>query len=199
MEEDRADPRTLDSSHMAAQEMSPSDEALARRAGEEREAFMALYQRYIAGIYSYVVWKLGSTYAEDVTSDIFMCALEGIHRFRPAGSFRAWLFGIARHRVNRYYRYLKKRGRARPLQDVEEQRTPGNEGDPEHTVMEMERAARLRTLVANLPEPHREVIELRYWAGLPIREVASLVGKSEGAVRVLIHRTLKILRDQWEG
>lgn len=62
-----------------------------------------------------------------------------------------------------------------------------------------EQAKAVRKMVAELPEGQREVVELRFWAGLSYREIAEVLGGSEGALRVQIHRTLRTLRDRIEG
>jgi RNA polymerase sigma-70 factor (ECF subfamily) len=168
-----------------------SDEALAKIARHEREAFIYLYQRYVDRIYSYLAWKIGRQPAEDVTADVFVCALEGIHRFQPDRSFKAWLFGIARHQVSGYMR--KSRNRDLPCHA-----DTGEADDPEQLSLQAEQRALARSLVARLPEQHREVMELRYWGELSIRDVAQIVGKREGTVKVMIHRILKSMKDQLE-
>ncbi|MDP3062090.1 MAG: sigma-70 family RNA polymerase sigma factor [Chloroflexota bacterium] len=171
--------------------VSLPDEDLVRLAARDREAFVCLYLRYVQRVYSYVAWRIGRREAEDITADVFMRALEGMGRFQPERSFRAWLFGIAHHRVSEY---LRKRKPGALLDD----HLAGTQGDPEEISLAAERVAMARSLVAELPTQHREVIELRYWAGLPIREVAHLTGRSEGAVKVLIHRILRGMKDKLE-
>ncbi|MBI4220353.1 MAG: sigma-70 family RNA polymerase sigma factor, partial [Chloroflexi bacterium] len=149
------------------------------------------YQRYVARIYSYMVLKTGRQDAGDLTADVFTRALEGIRRFQPDRSFQAWLFGIARNRVREHMR-----GSHMVLEQTEV--AAGHADDPEEFALSEERIRLARSLVASLPSPQREIIELRYWAGLPIQDIARIVGKSEGAVRVVIHRTLHGMKRQLE-
>ena len=164
-----------------------TDEALAQIARLDSEAFVTLFRRHVAWVHSYAVWKVGREEAEDIVSDVFLRALDGIHRFKPSRSFKAWLFGIARNRVREHFR--------KRTQTLPEERLY-NQGNPsaEEVVLEAERITYVRRLVGRLPRLHREVIELRYWAGLDFREISQLLGKKEGTLRVMVHRILARLR-----
>ena len=87
--------------------IADSDESLAEMAATDREAFIALYHRHVRSIYAYMVVRVGPDQTEDLTADVFVRALEGIHRFDAARSFRPWLFGIARHVVFMFYKKHK--------------------------------------------------------------------------------------------
>ena len=81
---------------MATQNQEQDDIDLARQAVQSREAFAELYRRNLARVYRYHIAHTGhSKDAEDLTSQTFMAALEGIGSFRGSGSFAAWLLGIA--------------------------------------------------------------------------------------------------------
>jgi RNA polymerase sigma-70 factor (ECF subfamily) len=173
-----------------------SDEELALQVLKSRDAFLTLYLRYVNGVYSYFTWKFGSTDAEDLTSDVFLRVLEASSKFQRGRNWRAWLFGIARNRAMEFSRQLKRSAKAAP-----------SEGSGEHALSAADTAERaeeentIRRMVEALPQQHREVIELRYWAGLSFPEMAQVLDRREGALRVQMHRILQILRrelrDRW--
>lgn len=171
-----------------------SDEALAESAIEDRSAYIELYHRYVNGVHSYFAWKFGRVVAEDLVSETFTRALNSLHRFDAGRSWKAWLFGIARH-VSR--EHARRRARepvttSDPIEVISE--SPG----PETAAIDSERVAFTRALVAGLSAGDREALELRFWAGLSYREVAAVMGTSEGAARVRVHRSLQKLKSQLE-
>ncbi|MEX0761307.1 MAG: RNA polymerase sigma factor [Dehalococcoidia bacterium] len=168
-----------------------SDEVLAASVVENRDAFRTLYLRYVHQVFSYFTWKFGSGTAEDLTSDVFVRALRMADKFQSGKSWRAWLFGIARNRSMEYWRE-----RSRHQRQPDRREEPNQ--NPEHIVIQTERAESVRELLAAIPDKSREIVELRFWAGLSYREVAEIVGKSEGALRVDVHRVLRSLKDVLE-
>lgn len=141
-----------------------SDEELELRAGRDQEAFIALYERHIGKLHSYVSWKVGAEDAEDVVAEVIMRAIEGIAGFRGDSSFKTWLFGIARRTIAQHFRSRAKGASSETLDIF-------YEFDVEETYVANERAELLRALVSQLGEPYREVIELRYWAGMETSEI----------------------------
>ncbi|MCB0007135.1 MAG: sigma-70 family RNA polymerase sigma factor [Anaerolineales bacterium] len=169
-----------------------ADEALAQLARQDYAAFAALYRRYVTRVYRYCYSQTGNGQdAEDCTSQTFLAALEQIGRFRGQGSFAAWLFGIARHKVTDFYR------RRRPESDLgaaalvqSHERLPDEQvGDQ----MQIDQVARKLRLLA----PDRaEALTMRLFADLSVAEIAFLLGKQEPAVRMLIFRGMADLRRQ---
>ncbi len=171
---------------------SGDDLDLARRAAQNPELFSELYRRYLTSIYRYHLARTGHIQeAEDLTAQTFLTALESIHRFQGRGSFAAWLFGIASHKLADHYR----RSRVElPLEEVEELHSsvPLPE-DVAHNRMEMSRVARTLRLIS----PDRaEALVLCLFAGLSLAEAARTVGKSEAAVKMLVHRGLCDLQER---
>lgn len=164
-----------------------------RAAQRDRAAFGALYRRYIDRVYGYCFYLLGDHHdAEDATERTFMAALAAIDRYRDEGStFRSWLFRIAH---NQLVNALRSRGRrrARSLDDVPE---PVDDVDPAGVVGIAEESRRLRRALEALPEDRRQVVILRFVDGLSAREIGVVLGRSEGAVRVLQHRALRQLAE----
>ena len=169
------------------------DLADVRAAQRDRAAFDALYRRHLDGVYRYCFYLLGDHHdAEDVTERTFLAALGAIGRFRDDGaSFQSWLYRIAHnHLVNA----LRARGRRRTssLDAVPE---PAIDADPAGLVGAAEESRRLQRALAKLPDDRRQVIILRFVDRLSAREVGAVLGRSEGAVRVLQHRALRELAD----
>ena len=165
-----------------------SDEALARAAVRDREAFAILYRRHVADVYRYCHRRLGTPErAEDATATTFERALAGIATFRR-GPFRAWLFTIARNVTVDTYR---RAPRDVPLAETFDQAddTPG----PEDTAAAREEASWVRGLLAELTGDQRDVVELRL-AGLTDQEIGRVLGKRHGAIRTIQHRAMKRLR-----
>jgi RNA polymerase sigma-70 factor (ECF subfamily) len=170
------------------------NEALAERmpvaTGTDTETFAALYERTFPRVYAYVASLLrdGSA-AEDVTAQAFERAYRrrGTYRARR-GSREAWLFGIARNAALDELRRLKRRARL--------------EADPEDTtatgVDELAELALRREVVraamTQLDGRERDMLALKFSAGLSNAEIATVLGLSETAVGTRLHRTLTKLR-----
>lgn len=171
------------------------DDVLA--AQTERAAFGALYRRYLERVYGYCFYLLGDHHdAEDATERTFVAALAAIDGFRDEGStFRAWLFRIAHNHVANT---LRARGRRRmePLDTVPE---PSVSIDPLHALARDEEARRVRWALGRLAADRRQVIVLRFVDELSAREIGAVLGRSEGAVRVLQHRALRDLARELSG
>ena len=172
------------------------DEQLTAMFIDEQQAFVVLYRRYVSRVFSYLAWRFGMRHAEDLTADVFTRALKARSKFQIGKAWRPWLFGIARNRSLEHLRSLK-RDAAEP--EFEESDMSEFVADVSTEVVMDDQAQAVRKIVAELPEGHREVVELRFWAGLSYREIAEVLGGSEGVLRVQIHRTLQTLRDRIEG
>ncbi|MGQ0608051.1 MAG: RNA polymerase sigma factor [Chloroflexota bacterium] len=171
----------------------PLDPDLAdvRAAQRDRAAFATLYRRYLDPIYGYCFYLLGDHHdAEDATERTFLSALGAIDRFRDEGaSFRSWLFRIAHNQLANALR-SRSRHRADALDGAHE---PVADDDPARSASLADDARRLRVAVASLSDDRRQVVVLRFVDGLSTREIGVVLGRSEGAVRVLQHRALREL------
>lgn len=156
-------------------------------------AFGPLYRRYLDRVYGYCFYLLGDHHdAEDATERTFLAALAAIGRYRDQrAGFRAWLFRIAHNQLANALRARRRRG-ATPLDSVPE---PTGDGDPASLIGQAEEARRLRRALAALPDDRRQVVVLRFVDGLSAREIGEVLGRSEGAVRVLQHRALRQLAE----
>ncbi len=168
------------------------EESLVRRAKEnDREAFAHLYEEYFDRIYRYLVLKLGdATEAEDMTQQVFLKALQSISSFQWRGvSFSAWLFRIAHNQSVDYFR-RKSRRDAVPLNDS----ITASDVDPQTAVEQKSEIERMISMARQLTKAQRDVLSLRFAAGLSVAEIANVMGKSQGAVKALQHSAVVTLR-----
>jgi RNA polymerase sigma-70 factor, ECF subfamily len=170
------------------------NEALAERmpvaTGTDTETFAALYERTFPRVYAYVASLLRDrSAAEDVTALAFERAFRRRRRFDPRkGTRRAWLFGIAR---NAALDELRRRSRHAELADeVVDPQAP----DPSESADVALRRAALRTAVASLSARERELVALKFFAGLANAEIAAVVGVSESNAGTRLHRVIEKLR-----
>ena len=168
------------------------DAELARRAAHDPEAFSELYQRYLSGVYRYHLARTGQVQeAEDLTAQTFLTAWEAIGGFRGQGSFAAWLFGIASHKLADHYR---RRRVELPLELAEEQHSP--HPLPEEAAMQKLEMRRVTSALRLLSPERAEALVLVLFGGLSMAEAAQTLGKSEAAVKMLIHRGLTELKER---
>ena len=155
-------------------------------------AFAILYRRYLDRVYGYAFYQLGDHHdAEDVTERIFLAALRALPDFRDQGStFRAWLFRIAHNTIANAHRSRARR-RTEPLPDDFQRAAPN--ADPAGQVALADELREIRRVVAEMPDERRQVILLRFVDDLSTAEIAEVLDRSPGAVRVLLHRSLRDL------
>jgi RNA polymerase sigma-70 factor, ECF subfamily len=168
------------------------DRAAVRAAQRDRRAFDVLYRRYLDRVYAYAFYALGDHHdAEDATERTFMGALRGIGAYRESGAgFRAWLFRIAHNTVANAHR-TRGRRRTDPLPDDWDRAAPN--ADPAALVARAEEARRVLRAIRSLPDERRQVVLLRFVDGLASAEIGAILDRSPGAVRVLLHRSLREL------
>lgn len=134
--------------------------------------------------------------ADDLAADVWLAVARGLGRFRgDEAAFRGWLFTIGRHRVIEHRRRQARR-RTDPVPDEHLDRPVerGLGGDPAWLVVEQLGAQRtIEALVAGLPAEQAEAVLLRVLGGFDVAEVARIMGRTPGNVRVLCHRALKRL------
>ena len=167
------------------------DAALVKHASSDAEAFAVLYQRYLTPVYRYLYSRLGNEKdAEDLTAQVFTEALEGLAVYRERGRFASWLFTIARRRLIDLYRQ-----RAPDKLDDPPDNAPGLQA----IIEQDETYAQLEELLGKLNDDQQEILRLRFAAGLEFAEVASVLKRSPGAVKMKLYRTLDWLRANWES
>jgi RNA polymerase sigma-70 factor (ECF subfamily) len=170
-------------------------EALVRRAqAGDASSFAGLYERFHDKIFRYVYFKTGNPNdAEDITEDVFLRMLESINSFRWKGHpFSSWLFRIAHNLIVDHFR-KRSRQKNTPLDDAGEL-AGASSHDLEADLDIKLSVERVQFAMEGLTDLQKEVMSLRFAAGLSVRETAEAVGKRENAVKALQHAAIKKLR-----
>jgi len=170
------------------------DQILDRAINGDEEAFSILYQSNIKKIYSYIYYRTGNTYeAEDLTARVFQRALKHITRYKKTNvPFSAWLYRIAHNLVANWHRDNQRRKEV----PIEDHLDIGSHADiPDDQYEKKQEVEVLLRAVRKLPSDRQMVLILKYVEDLSNKEIGDIMGKSEGAVKSLYHRTLLDLRD----
>src|SRR5262245_23904862 len=181
---------------MAAAKDSTADiRTLVARAQEgDRDALEELYLLHFDRIYSYLHMSVGNRHdAEDLTTQTFLKMLESIMRFRwQSAPFSAWLFRIAHNLAMDHFRASR---RWQPEEEVPE---PPGETEPSAELAAFQAIGRqgMLELIENLSQEQQQVLTLKFVFNLPNGEVATILGKTEGAIKSLQHRALVSLQKQ---
>lgn len=164
------------------------------RAKSDPEAFGQLYQHYVNRIYNYHYRHTGnSTESEDLTSRTFYRALRSIDSYREKGaSFQAWLFRIAHNLVINWYR---DSGRHQSVSIDSVQPLHSTLDMPHEVVEAAEEREHLLRVITNLPEDRKTLLLLKFVERMSNLEIATVLGRTEGAIKALYHRTLISLRE----
>jgi RNA polymerase sigma-70 factor (ECF subfamily) len=164
----------------------------AARAGDQA-ALSELYSLYFPRVYRYILARTGNTYdAEDLAEEVFMKVLEAIDRFQwREAPFSAWLFRIAHNALISQRRKDGVRGRSGPLSDGLALDSQG----PDEMVANRLALNEIMDAARELPEAQRQVITLRFAAGLSVAETARAMNKGEGNVKVIQHKAIAKLRE----
>ena len=166
-----------------------SDESLAARAAKDADAFAELYRRYHDPIHRYCGFRLDDrAVVEDVTSEIFVKELEGLHR-SSVSSVRPWLFTIAHHQVTDRYRRRRNEVTLDHAALV-----PSDDDSPEEAVIARSEASALLAAIARLRPDQARVVELRL-SGLDGPEIRQVLSRSRSWVDTTQYRALIRLRD----
>jgi len=174
------------------------EEKLTSASRGDREAFGALYERYVERIFNYVYYRTGNEHdAEDLTARVFQRAMNHIHNYTDRGvPFSAWLYRIAHNLVANWHRDRSRRQEI-PLSDAPV--VVAREDRPEATLVQLQERDALMQLIRRLPSERQNLIILKFVENLSNAEIGQIMGRSEGAVKSLYHRTLLALRDELEN
>ena len=170
------------------------EEVLVRASAGDRDAFGMLYERYIDRIFNYVYYRTGNTNdAEDLTARVFQRAMNHIVNYTDRGvPFSAWLYRIAHNLVANWHRDRSRRQEI-PISDA----PLVAKGDaPEASMVHTEQQESLLRLIRSLPSERQTLLILKFVEHYSNAEIGVIMGRSEGAVKSLYHRTLLALRDE---
>lgn len=153
-----------------------------------------LYEAELPRVYNFFRYRVGDgPLAEDLTAETFEKAWRSRHRYRrDLAAFSTWLFTIARRVATDHYRRQRT---DLPLESATH--IPADE-TAEDVIQQLADAERLAVLLARLADRERELVALKYGAGLTNRAIARLTGLKESHVGVILHRAVQTLRQQWE-
>ena len=168
--------------------------ALVEDAKRDPEAFGLLYERYVDKIYNYVYYRTGNHHdAEDLTAKVFYQAMNHIPHYVQRGApFSSWLYRIAHNLVANWHRDRSRR-QVISLDRVASIGRQGEDGPFEHTA-QGERREELLTAIHHLPADRQQLLILKFVERMPNAEIGQIMGRSEGAIKSLYHRTLIALR-----
>lgn len=154
------------------------------------QAFTELYLRYRDAIHRFLAARTNdAATADDLTAQVFLKALNAARTFRGEGSHRSWLFQIAR---NTLIDWRSEKARMQiPVEEVPEETSA--EDSPTVVALVREERDLLLDAVDELPEAQREVVRLRYWRDLTVDEIARVTGRTNGSIRVLLHRSKRTM------
>ena len=181
----------------AIEALAPIPDVIARARNGDVGAFSELYDLHAPSVYRYLLYRVREpSDAEDITSEVFTRAFAHIGGYRWQGkSFLAWLYTIARNAVT------DRRRRERPTVDIDDAYGLAEDGPTAHDrAVHGEAVEALRGAVRHLTGEQQEVLVLRFVENMSSREVATILGKNEGAIRALQFRALgrlrKLLREE---
>ncbi|OGO02751.1 MAG: hypothetical protein A2Y72_00690 [Chloroflexi bacterium RBG_13_53_26] len=176
--------------------MQREEDTVRRAQRRDPEAFGQLYEEHFDRIYRYIVLRVrNQADAEDLTQQVFLKALEHIGSYHYRGMpFASWLFRIAHNQVVDHWK-KKSREKVKLLtQDEMAEAGALSDDDPAALAEQKLGWEQLAAACEQLSDGQREVISLRFAGGLSVAETAKVMGKREGAVKVLQHVALKKLR-----
>ncbi len=160
------------------------------------DAFAKLYDYYVNPIYRYVYYKVNREDALDITESIFLKIWENLKSYRKIkGTFSSWVFKIAHNLIVDHYRLQRQYIPIDDLNLPDEKR----ESDPSARAQEALDQENLKRALSQLKKKYQQIILLRYVNDLELSEIAKIMKKSEGSLRVLKFRALQALRKVFES
>jgi len=177
---------------------SEERELVAALLQKDRKATAAFVSRYADSVYAFVRARLAPRFdaVDDLVQDVFLAAWEGIRQFQGTGPLQGWLMGIARHKVEDYYR---SRLRLPDSLSDDELELAAGAVMPDFVAALDQGELQNKTwrVMARMEEPYRMVLIWRYWDKISAREMAQRLGRTEKAIERLLDRARKQFRERW--
>ena len=170
--------------------MSDEHKLLAQARRFDQDALGQIHDEYYVPIFRYTLYRTGDQkIAEDIASEVFVRLLEGLRAGTgPTTTLAGWLFGVAARVVNDHFR----RAYRAPQVELDNAWADSEDTPSTLTLAALEREE-LRQAMATLTEEQQHVIALRFGQGVPVQQVARMMGKTEGAVKQLQARAVAAL------
>jgi len=161
----------------------------------DAQAFSDLYEQNVTRIYNYIYYRIGSEAdAEDLTARVFHRAFGHIEKYQEKGvPFMAWLYRIAHNLTANWYRDTRRRKEV-SLEDHSD--LPHHSELPEREMEKTQEKELLMNAIRRLPPERQQLILLKFLEDMSNGEIAMIMGKTEGAIKSLYHRSLIALREQ---
>jgi RNA polymerase sigma-70 factor (ECF subfamily) len=171
-----------------------SEDQLIEQAKTDPDAFGQLYELYVDKIYNYIYYRLGNHHeAEDLTAKVFYRALNNIGRYNHKGApFTAWLYRIAHNLVVNWHRDNQRR-QVVALEHLD--LSGATQENPLHAAEQSNEQEILLAAIQRLPRERQELLMLKFVEKMSNAEIGQVMGRSEGAIKSLYHRTLVSLKE----
>ncbi len=175
------------------EEMLPDEYLIYKAQAGDRDAVNELVSRYWHPVFRFISYKIGNPEdAQELTQETFCRAFRSMLNYKNNGAFKTFLIHIAHNLIIDFWR---KKSRCPTLIDINDYYEAEAEDDqPDIQAINVETREAIASLLQKLPCEQRQTIELRIIAGLPIKETALAMGKSEAAIKMLQQRALKSMR-----
>ena len=163
----------------------------------DRKATAEFVNTYTDAVYSFIRRRLSPRHdlVDDLVQEVFIAAWENLDSFRGASPLRAWLLGIARHKIVDHYRRLLQSAQSLESEAAEE--LPAGELDMEAIADRKRTEQRARQVLEELPEHYSVALQWRYWEKRSARQMAEATGRSEKAIERLLARAREQFRRRW--
>lgn len=174
-----------------------NEEAIVRRSKTEPYAFAAIYEHYFSRVYNYMLYRVqDAPTAADLTARTFELALARLKQYDGSrGSFGGWLFAIAQNTVSRHWR-RSKLVKWLPLEAVRNK--SAQMALPEEAINVVEQHGNLLKAVATLPKREQNILAMKFGAEMTHEAIAEATGLSTSNVGVIVHRSIRKLRQKLE-
>jgi len=194
----RLEQQSFDQRETTSSSAAEESELVAAVLRKDRKATAEFVARYADVLYRYVRSRLAPRYdqVDDLVQEVFLTAWQGLKHYRGAGSLQAWVTGIARQKVEDYYRE-----RLRTPESIEDVDLDPDKSTPVpeiHRLLEQDQLRKnTQRVLTALPEQYRLVLLWRYWEKASAREMALKTSKTEKAIERLLARARAEFRERW--